>query len=1356
MGYNTNELLQIQLLASMHSHRISRKTYYVKGLYFGTTSTEPNSYHKLMNLIFIIFIFISSSNTYSQGGSVTGYVYESNGRTPIIGLTIRLLDTIYFQEANSGGTITDSRGKYEFSNVTPGEYFAMTSDRASGIEYVIEFYKDCYSFRDEDCVKILVEASKTVSGIDFVLDRAGSISGYTYEPDGSTPAYPDIEILCRPVANGAAGRSVGNSQGFYKCTGLTPGLYYVEAGNIRSFPAPEYKTEYYKDSSNKNNATPVQVIAENTTTNINFNLNKQSENYAQFSASPTSGNAPLTVNFTDQSSGDIWAWSWDFGDGATISDRTRINPIHIYESPGLYSVSLHVWGTRGEDEKLKENYITVANSFPPSAAFSATPTNGTKPLTVSFTDQSTGDVDSWNWNFGDGSTGTSQNPSHTYNDAGSFTVSLGVSGSGGTDTETKPNYITVANSFPPSAAFSATPTNGTKPLTVSFTDQSTGDVDSWNWNFGDGSTGTSQNPSHTYNDAGSFTVSLGVSGSGGTDTETKSNYINVDNPIPRPHSDFTANPRSGIIPLTVQFVEQSTGIVNNWSWDFGDGSYSSTPNPVHTYIYSGLYDVKMTVNGPGGSDTEIKRKYITANELPNITVDFDIINYNWTNRNSYATNELPIQIEFKNESNTFARDVAIIFYIDGQRQNLQIESKYDTNGDNKIDSLEPISITPMQIYTKILQDNAWPEKELKVEVAEINGTKTSLTFTNRISVYFAKNEYNVPYDPRIYGFSFQNKSNDTQSVIDFLKGLLNLKISWNPVVTFWGVCLGMSCTSISNFNRNVKSYLYERNDRSMMEQIYKYHSYYAWQAADVFLDEYYTYTRLKSKLDKGEPCLIILKKSNQLDRLLSNHAVVVYKMIENQSQNKGTLFIYDPNSYHPKDGIQIDFTNFTGALDNFRYGSYNKVGIVDVKDLSNTNIVPNILAKINDYGKNIWNSMLRSFNLRCPARINVNDIDGNRVGFIDDSTSVIEIPNASLDYYKFNDSEMITSILVPNDLDYRVNIYGVDTGYMDLEVIIPSSDTTFHEYQYDSVPVSLQMNATINNDFDNSVDLMIDFNSDDQIDTTYFGSVFNSSPVILQLPDTTWYEDTFLAIPIADFRAYTIDIDTEFDSLKFVTNSSQFLSPSIRLDTLFIYPFSNWFGEDSIIIKVSDGVTIDSSYLRIQFLPINDAPFYKERLQDTSFTTGDTLFINILECIEDVDTPDSLLHITCSVSNDTFNIAYLSPFLCIFSDSGYVGSSEIYIEIEDDYGEQINDTINVSIFPFNTAPIFYRPLPDTSIVIGDSLVLDLYDYVYDPDPENKNLVFSVTILEGYLLSEIQNNWIYMNPECTGLCSPIPT
>jgi PKD repeat protein len=364
---------------------------------------------------------------------------------------------------------------------------------------------------------------------------------------------------------------------------------------------------------------------------------------AEFSANVTSGDPPLTVFFTDQSTGSPTSWAWNFGDSGTSTSR---NPSHSYSSPGSYTVSLTAANPGNSDTETKTNYINI----PPQPNFSANLTSGNVPLTVNFTNQTIGTVSSYSWNFGDGGTSSVANPSHTYNSAGSFTVSLTVTGAGGTKTETKANYI-VTTFAGPVANFYGSPTSGTVPLSVSFTNTSSGDISSYSWNFGDGSSSSLANPSHTYNSAGTFSVSLTVTGPGGSDSETKSGYITVTNPGDPPIANFYGSPTSGSYPLTVTFTNISTGDISSYSWNFGDGASSTLENPTYTYNSAGTYSVSLTVTGPGGSDSETKSGYITvtnpgdspvANFTANptsgsypLTVTFtnistgDISSYNW-------------------------------------------------------------------------------------------------------------------------------------------------------------------------------------------------------------------------------------------------------------------------------------------------------------------------------------------------------------------------------------------------------------------------------------------------------------------------------------------------------------------------------------------------------------------------------------------------------------------------------------------------------------------------------------------------------------------------------------------------------
>ncbi|AKB34222.1 cell surface protein [Methanosarcina siciliae HI350] len=171
---------------------------------------------------------------------------------------------------------------------------------------------------------------------------------------------------------------------------------------------------------------------------------------ANFTATPTSGDSPLTVQFTDESAGSPTAWAWDFDNDGSI-DSTEQNPSYTYTSAGTYTVNLTVANAEGNDSEVKTDYITASESSTPTepvAAFNADVTNGTVPLTVNFTDQSTGTPTSWAWDFdNDGSIdSTEQNPSYTYTAEGNYTVNLTVSSAAGGDSEVKAEYITVTDS----------------------------------------------------------------------------------------------------------------------------------------------------------------------------------------------------------------------------------------------------------------------------------------------------------------------------------------------------------------------------------------------------------------------------------------------------------------------------------------------------------------------------------------------------------------------------------------------------------------------------------------------------------------------------------------------------------------------------------------------------------------------------------------------------------------------------------------------------------------------------------------------------------------------------------------------
>jgi PKD repeat protein len=193
---------------------------------------------------------------------------------------------------------------------------------------------------------------------------------------------------------------------------------------------------------------------------------------------------------------------------------------------------------------------------------------------------------------------------------------LNVSNAGGYNINTIPAYIQVNDVPLPVPSFvNATPATGITPLTVIFTDTSTGNPTSWLWDFGDGNTSTLQSPTHTFTTPRRYAITLTVSNVRGSQTVTVPNYVYVKNTPPV--ADFTGTPTSGNEPLTVHFTDTSSGLgINSWSWNFGDGGTSTIQSPAYVYNVNGTYNVSLTVSNDGGSNIKTRTSYITVNTSP--------------------------------------------------------------------------------------------------------------------------------------------------------------------------------------------------------------------------------------------------------------------------------------------------------------------------------------------------------------------------------------------------------------------------------------------------------------------------------------------------------------------------------------------------------------------------------------------------------------------------------------------------------------------------------------------------------------------------------------------------------------------
>jgi PKD repeat protein len=219
-------------------------------------------------------------------------------------------------------------------------------------------------------------------------------------------------------------------------------------------------------------------------------------------------------------------------------------------------------------------------------------TSGSAPLSIQFTDLSTKMEDSahtaWAWDFNnDGTTdSTIRNPLYTYTENGIYTVKLTATNAGGSDTETKTDYIIVGTVEPPVAGFTATPMAGAVPLEVTFTDTSTNSPASWVWEYRNPTTdwtgfATTQNPTFAFT-RGTYDIRLTATNPAGSDTTTVAGLISAT-----PSAGFTAEAENVV---DGGFETGSTG------WTFTGATRDGTV--TRTGSYSAEFSVTKNVPSP--------------------------------------------------------------------------------------------------------------------------------------------------------------------------------------------------------------------------------------------------------------------------------------------------------------------------------------------------------------------------------------------------------------------------------------------------------------------------------------------------------------------------------------------------------------------------------------------------------------------------------------------------------------------------------------------------------------------------------------------------------------------------------------
>jgi len=481
----------------------------------------------------------------------------------------------------NGGNVTFTSTSAGVSSISTTYYWNFGNNtNASGLNLI--FTNTTYTTNGTYTVTLFISSAvpSCSNQISYTINITGAI----------TPT-------CSLISNFASSQGANGLVNFNNTsTGTVGGTTYFwnfgDATNSTSFsPAHTYTSNgsYTVSLSANNNftascaSTKTAVVVVNSICNLaaNFTYTMGANGLVNFISTSIGTNS-----FTN--------YRWTFGNGIVLSGNNMTSTAQTYTANGTYVVTLKDSTSNPACVSQISQTINIGNVVNPcnlSANFSGAGTNGVFNFNNTSTGTSAGVT--YLWNFGDATTSPSVSPSHTYTNAGNYTVTLSANNNYSYScVSTKTTVISVSIC---SLASNFTHTVGANGL-VNFSSTSTGTnaLTGYSWNFGDGNNGNGANTSHVYNNGNYIATLNAVNYSVNpscSDTSSHSIIVNTNTCI--------ANANFSIAPTaTAQYwnvIPAAPANVSSAIWTWGDGSSSNTLYTSHQYSAAGTYSICLTV-----------------------------------------------------------------------------------------------------------------------------------------------------------------------------------------------------------------------------------------------------------------------------------------------------------------------------------------------------------------------------------------------------------------------------------------------------------------------------------------------------------------------------------------------------------------------------------------------------------------------------------------------------------------------------------------------------------------------------------------------------------------------------------------